>query len=93
MAAAVEEGVDIVPVYHFGNTQLLSFGPQVSLEAFAQEAFNDGELLVVGTSPCPAFHSRAPSAAMSHCPVGAAVSLAQREGVAQHSFFVSSFPG
>jgi diacylglycerol O-acyltransferase 2, plant len=25
---AVEEGRDIVPVYHFGNTQLLEFGPK-----------------------------------------------------------------
>ena len=25
---AVEEGIDIIPVYHFGNTQLFSFGPK-----------------------------------------------------------------
>lgn len=28
VAAAVEEGIDIVPVYHFGATQILSFGPR-----------------------------------------------------------------
>lgn len=28
VSVAVQEGVDIVPVYHFGNTQILSFGPK-----------------------------------------------------------------
>lgn len=28
VGVAVEEGIDIVPVYHFGNTQILSFGPK-----------------------------------------------------------------
>lgn len=53
VAVAVEEGVDIVPVYHFGNTQCLSFGPKF-LEPWGRKwRFSLGLLYGIAKSPIP----------------------------------------
>jgi 2-acylglycerol O-acyltransferase 2 len=50
---AVEQGVDIIPVYHFGNTQLFSFGPKWLEEWGRRWRFSLGLLYGVGGLPIP----------------------------------------
>lgn len=53
VAAAVEEGVPIVPVYHFGNTQIFSFGPRF-LEPYGRRwKFSLGLLYGLAALPIP----------------------------------------
>lgn len=53
VSVAVEEGIPIVPVYHFGNTQILSFGPKF-LEPYGRKwRFSLGLLYGVLGLPIP----------------------------------------